>query len=216
MSAWRARKVFIAAIAISLLLHLIFAGYFRWPFRGPSSETQVINVRVLRIARMPPPTPAPTPTPVPTPVATPAVHASIAPPKIAVHKGKGPPLRTISTGKAHTPLPARTPVPTPAATATSTGPCANANADPTVQTTPDVPDITATARESKADGIAAVQVALDPQGSVTDTTIAQSSGNAALDAVAMQMARDATYSPKYQDCKAVASTYTFRVKFAPW
>jgi TonB family protein len=214
MSAARARKIFIAAIAVSLLLHLIFAGYFRWPFRGPSSETQTINVRVMQISRIPPHTPPPTP--VPTPVTTPAVHASIAPPKVAVHVGKGPPLRTVSTGKPHAPVPVRTPTPAPAATATSAGPCVSVNADPVVQATPDVPDIPAAARESKADGVTAIQVALDSQGRVTDASVAQSSGNAGLDAVAMQMARDATYSPKYQDCKAVASTYTFRVKFAPW
>jgi TonB family protein len=65
-------------------------------------------------------------------------------------------------------------------------------------------------------GTAAIQVQIDPQGGVTNATVAQSSGNTGLDAVAMQMARNATYSPALANCKPVASTYTFRVKFVAW
>jgi TonB family protein len=65
-------------------------------------------------------------------------------------------------------------------------------------------------------GTAAIHVSLDPEGRVLDAVVAQSSGNAGLDAAAMQMARAASYTPKYVDCKAVAGEYTFTVRFFAW
>lgn len=220
MSAARARKILLAALAISLLVHLLLAGYIRWPIFGQSREEPVAKVRILRIARRTPPPPTPAPTPVPTPAATPAVHASIAPPPVTPRGNKGlPRVQTI-------PVPARTPsvratvAPTPIITPTATplGACGgHENADPTVAATPDAAvDITPQARASKISGTAAVHVLLDPQGHVTDASIAQSTGNAGLDATAMQMARSATYTPRYVDCKAVAGDYTFTVKFVAW
>lgn len=72
------------------------------------------------------------------------------------------------------------------------------------------------ARASKISGTAAIQLHIDPQGQVTAATIAQSSGSPALDAVAEQMAKSATYTPALVKCKPVASTYTYTVKFVAW
>ena len=85
-----------------------------------------------------------------------------------------------------------------------------------MQSTPDVADIPADVRAANKSGTAAIEVALDPQGKVTSAAVAQSSGNSGLDAVAAEMARNATYSPKLQSCKPVAGTYTFTVHFAAW
>lgn len=214
MSVARARRILIAALVISLLIHLLLAGYIRWPFFVASREEPIARVRITRIARIVPTQPPPTPAP--TPAATPLVHASIAPPAISKHT-KGPaPARTIAVPP-RTAAPRATIAPTPVATSTPTGPCAgHANADATVAATPDVTDISPEARASKVSGTAAVHVSLDAQGRVVDAAVAQSSGNAGLDAAAMQMARAATYTPKYVACKAVAGDYTFTVKFVAW
>ena len=56
----------------------------------------------------------------------------------------------------------------------------------------------------------------DAQGHVTNTSVAKSSGSTALDAVAIALAKGATYSPALVKCKPVAAAYTFTVKFSPW
>lgn len=206
----------IAAFAISLLVHFVLAGYVRWPVFEQRPAEPVAKVRILHIARIPRPTP-PRPTPAPSPAATPAVHASVAPPPLTPRAGKGTHRVTTIPVRVQTPAPRVTSLPTPAATATSPGPCGGqANTDPTVASTPDAADLTPEARASKVSGTAAVHVALDASGRVTDATVAQSSGNAGLDAAAVQMARNATYTPRYAGCKAVAGEYTFTVKFVAW
>jgi TonB family protein len=82
--------------------------------------------------------------------------------------------------------------------------------------TPAPPEIAPDVRASGTDGLALVSVALDPTGQVTNTGVAQSTGNASLDLVAVAMARDARYSPALHDCKPIAATYTFSVKFVAW
>jgi TonB family protein len=71
-------------------------------------------------------------------------------------------------------------------------------------------------RAAKVSGTAAIEVSLDPKGRVLEARVAQSTGNTGLDTVAAQMARGATYTPKYVNCRAVAGTYTFTVKFVAW
>ena len=216
MSVKRGRRILIAAVAISLLIHFILAGYLRWPFLQQSQEEPIARVRITHIARVVPRTPPP-PTPVPTPLATPRARASIAPPVIKSTRGKGPgPIKTVPI-TAPTPAPRNTPAPTPVATIAPSGPCSgHANADPAIAATPDAGNIAPDARASRVNGTAAVHVTLDPQGRVVDTALAQSSGNAGLDATAVQMARNATYTPRYLDCKAVAGEYTFTVRFFAW
>ncbi len=217
MSAARARRLLIVAIILSLLIHLILAGVIRWPFVPPPQEDkQFAKVHITRIARIPPPTPQPTP--LPTPVATPRVRASIIPPTVTHRGAKGnTPVETVPVVAARTPVPRPTSLPTPVVSITPSGPCSgHANADPALAATPDPAGISPEARASKVSGTAAVHVSLDAQGRVVSTTVAQSSGNAGLDAAAVQMARNASYTPKYVDCKAVAGEYTFTAKFVAW
>ncbi len=213
----RSRTLLIAAAVVSLLVHLILAGYVRWPVfdRSPEQE-RLTRIRILRVARRVPQTPQPTPAP--TPIRTPAVRASIVPPAIAARGSKGlAPAKTLAVPAAGTPPPRAKPAPTPAATATASGPCAgHADTDPTVAATPDAADIPPQARASKASGTAAVRVSLDAEARVLQANLTVSSGNAGLDAVAVQMARGASYTPKYVGCKAVAGDYTFTVKFVAW
>ncbi len=145
------------------------------------------------------------------------MHASVAPPSLT-KRGKGPALTTTIPVSARTPAPPHPSLaPTPVALVTPSGPCGgHSNAEPTVAATPDPVDITPEARAGKVSSTAAVRVSLDAQGHVVDAAVSQSSGNAGLDAAAVQMARGATYTPKYVGCKAVAGDYTFSVKFVAW
>lgn len=220
MSAKRARNVLIAAFAISLLLHLILAGYLRWPFNTSASEEEVIKVRHITIARIiprtPPPPPPPSPTPAPTPHATPAVKATIIPPHTTPRAPNGPQISHVTPavpGKTAAPAatPKATPSPAPIAQA-----CLQHDISPAVSATADPIEIPPEVRALKKSGTAAIQVQLDPQGNVTNATIAQSSGNPGLDEVATQMAKSATYTPALTKCKPVASTYTFTVQFSAW
>jgi TonB family protein len=61
-----------------------------------------------------------------------------------------------------------------------------------------------------------VRVLLDATGQVTSAGVTQSSGNSSLDLVATAMARGARYTPALHDCKPIAGTYTFSVKFVAW
>jgi protein TonB len=167
-------------------------------------------VRIVQISRR---TPAPQQTPAPRPVhtSTPIVskaRSKIAPPRLTARGGKN------AAGAAAVVTP---PTPRPVATATrpSTG-CTRPNAPAGVSATPDPSDVTAEARASRVSGTAAIDVSLDPSGNVTDAKVTRSSGNDGLDASALDMARKATYTPQYNACKGIASTYTLRVKFVAW
>lgn len=215
MSAARARKILIAAIAVSLLIHLLLAGYIRWPFLQPSSETEIVKVRRITVARIAPHTPPP-PTPAPTPRATQAPKSKVIPPALATRGSRGPRVaHAIAPVAAATPAPRATPMPTPVATAVPKA-CAAHDISPSVAATSAPVDIPPEARASKVSGTAAIAVQIDPQGQVTDAAVSQSSGSTGLDAVAMQMAKGATYTPALVKCRPVASTYTFTVKFAAW
>jgi len=166
-------------------------------------------VRVVQIVRR---TPAPPQTPAPKPLQTarPILsksHSHIALPHVTSHgrKNAGGPAAVVA------------PTPRPIATATiSTAGCVRPNATPGVSATPDVADITAAARASRISGIAAIDVSIDRSGNVTDAKVARSTGNDGLDASAMAMARNASYTPQYVRCKGIAATYTFTVRFVAW
>lgn len=216
MSAARARKILLAAFAVSVLLHLLLAGYIRWPaLLRPQAETRIAKVRVITVARV---TPAPPPpTPVPTPASTPSARASVVPPPVKSRVSKALPAapKAVASAPTRTAPPRASPAPTPLATPGTTA-CVRSSSDPAVAATPDAAQIPPEVRAAKVSGTAAIEVSLDPKGRVLDARVAQSTGNAGLDTVAAQMARGATYTPKYVNCKAVAGTYTFTVKFVAW
>jgi TonB family protein len=216
MSASRARKIMLAAIAISLLLHLLLAGYIRWPF-NQSNETPIVKVRRITIARVVPHTPPPPPSPTPIPTARPSATAKVVPPATTSHGSKGPPVAHAIAPPvvAKTTAPTATPAPTAAPTLLAQA-CLQHDISPAVSATAQPVDIPPQARASKTNGIASIQVQIDPQGHVTDASVSQSSGDAGLDAVAMQMAKGATYTPGLVKCKPVASAYTYKVKFVAW
>ncbi|HEY9179684.1 MAG TPA: hypothetical protein VIO32_03130, partial [Candidatus Baltobacteraceae bacterium] len=159
MSASRARKIMIAAVALSLLLHLILAGYIPWPFNRPSEQTQIVRVRQVTIARIVPHTPPPS-TPAPTPLVTPAAKVKVVPPAVTARGTKGSrvaiaavPVRSVSTTAPATAVPA------PRATSTATA-CLFHDISPAVAATEDPAslDIPPQARASRVSGTAQIQV----------------------------------------------------------
>ena len=210
----RARNVFIAAFAISLLLHLLLAGWLPWPFGHSLSETEVVSVRHVTIARIAKRTPAPAPVQPRKKAAS--FRTKIAPPRTTQRGSRGVPVANVAspaTGKPAASTPA--PVPSPTATAIAQA-CLYHDVTPAVSATADPPAIPPEARASKASGTASIRVEIDEQGRVTGAKLAQTSGSAGLDEVAIQMARAATYTPALVKCRPVASSYTFSVKFAAW
>lgn len=206
MRLGRGRRLLLAAFAISLLIHLAWALLVRRT--PPPVETQVETVTIRHRLAMttmvtPPPRPKRTPVPHPAPTSRPAPHATHATQSTGAQGG---------TGRA-TAAPTQAPTAVPTATAR---PCEKNDIEAAVLNTPAPPDIPLGARPQGTNGTAEINVKLDAQGGVTGATIAQSSGNTSLDVVALGMARDSTYKAATHDCKAVASTYTFSVKFVAW
>ncbi len=206
MSWGRGRRLLLAAFVISLLIHAIWAFLVRRSL--PPRETQIETVTIrhrLTMTRMPTPPPRPKRTPVPHPAATsrPLPRATHATQSVGAQGG---------IGRATT---APTPAPTTAPT-TSANPCEKNDIDAVILSTPAPPDIPIGARAQGTSGTTLVAVKLDAHGAITSAAVSQSSGNASLDVVALGMARDSMYSPATHDCKPVASTYTFSVKFVAW
>jgi TonB family protein len=197
MTMRRARRLLIAAFALSLIVHLFLAGVITWPFAAPRYEPQVVSIekrpRVLRIAHSTRPQ---------RPRTTHAVH-QVRTPQIA-KTGHAPSTTTASTS-------APTPAPTPAGNR-----CVKASAAAAIAASPPPPDISSEVRAGARGGIAQVRVRLDPAGAVTGADVVQSTGDNGLDAVALSLARAATYTPAYAGCKPIPGGYTFRVEFVAW
>jgi len=204
----RGPRLLLVAFALSLLVHLIVAVIMHPPIPTFESQAEVVSIvhrpatiAVTRVPTPPPPRPKQTPAPKNLSSAPPAREG----PGSAGNPGAGTPAPTPVVA-------ATTPAPAPSASAG----CSNANEPAAVVATPPPPDIAPEARASGTSGTALVNVELDVSGQVTGAGIAQSTGNSSLDLVAVEMARDARYSPALRDCKPVASAYKFSVKFVAW
>jgi protein TonB len=204
----RVPRLLLVAFAFSLFVHLIVAIVLRPAAPSPEGPAEVVSIlhRPTTIAVTKIPTPPP-----PRPQQTPAPRT----PSSAPPRRKGPGTAATSGGTAPAPSPVIARV-TPAPTATPSQGCSDPNAAAAVIATPAPPEIAPDVRASGTNGLALVSVALDPTGQVTNTGVAQSTGNSSLDLVAVAMARDARYSPALHDCKPIAATYTFSVKFVAW
>lgn len=198
----RTRWVLLAAFALSLIVHAVLA-LFAHPLRPQSQTETLIAMRRVKIVRV-------VPTPRPTPPPPPHHRASVTPPHVS------------STASRHTVTPIgprrvanTTPVPTASALPTVT-PCAGADEPASVVASPPPPQIAPAVRALDVSGTAAVLVQLDKNGSITGASIAQSTGDASFDSLAMSMAREATYAPARHSCTAIAATYLFKVQFYAW
>jgi TonB family protein len=200
----RAQRLLLIAFALSLLVHAIVAVVLHPPRADFQSQAEVVSIvrrSTIAVAHNTPPPPRPAHTPAPRNLTAPKPHGRTgAPPR---SEGGG-------TGRA-TPAPAPTAPP-----ATPSGACTAPNAAAAVAVSPPPPDIPPAVRADATSGTAFVTVALDAQGQILGTTVAQSTGNSSLDIVAVSMARAATYSAALHDCKPIAGSATFSVKFVAW
>jgi protein TonB len=204
----RAQRLLVAAFVLSLLIHVIVALLLHPRREQVENQPEVVGIyhRSVTIARSrPTPRPPPRPTIAPRVVALPHPHAKNGTSAQAVAGGSG-----RGTPAPNTPPP-QTPPPV-AAGAT----CRAADVAAAVIATPGPPDIPVEARADDTNGIASVRVSLGPEGQVLTAVVAQGTGNSSLDLVAVGMARDARYSAALHDCKPVAGSYTFSVKFVAW
>ena len=132
-------------------------------------------------------------------------------PRIANSTGPGQLTVSVATATATpspTPSPQRLPTPQPAK-----GGCVVPNAAAAIKTAAPVPEIPLDARASAKNGITQIHVRLSEAGAVLDAGVSMSSGSDGLDQIALAMAKASQYSPTLVQCKAVAGTYEFRVKF---
>lgn len=206
----RVPRLLLVAFALSLLVHVVVALILHPPSLTQESRAEVVSIehRPATIALKRPPTPPPPP---PRRKQSPAPRASSSlPPSPKGLTAEGP------GGRGPAPTPAVAVATPPPATPAPGGACTQPNAPASVVATPGPPDIAPDARASATSGVALIAVALDAAGQVTGASVARSTGNGSLDVVALQMARDARYSPALHDCKAVASSYDFSVKFVAW
>lgn len=203
----RAQRVLVAAFVVSLLVHVIVALLLHPARERIENQPEVVGIyhrSVTIAAARPTPRPKPAPTIAPhlVALARPKAKTGKAPQAVAGGSGRGTPVPT---------LPPQTPPPVTAGTG-----CRTADVAAAVIATPGPPDIPTDARAEDTSGVATVRVALDPSGAVLDAAVAQSTGNSSLDVVAVGMARNARYSAALHDCKPVAGSYTFSVKFVAW
>ncbi len=166
----RSQRVLIAAFAISLILHFLFAIVYHVPRPRRSSDVETVTILrrsmaiVVRTPQPPPPaTPKPHPHPQPSaPKATPAAQG----------------FAPGNAGGAQKPVP--TAVPTPVATlaaAPTPKPCGGNDIKAAVSEMPPQPDVPNGARTQATAGIAAIDVKLDEHGEVTAAAVARSTGN---------------------------------------
>ncbi len=204
----RVPRLLLVALALSLLVHLLVALILHPPVPTPENQAEVVSIehRPTTIAVTKIPTPPPPP---PKRTSSPRTPSSAPPVR------KGPGSAATTGGSAAVPTPAVAPV-TPKPIATSNAGCVQPNIGAAIVATPPPPDIAPDARASGTSGTALVNVQVDSGGQIVNTSVAQSTGNASLDLVAVSMARDARYAPALHDCKPVASEYSFSVKFVAW
>ena len=209
MESRRARWILLAAFSFSLLFHAIVALIVRRSLPPPSGNREVVSIqhaRIVTLEHRPPSPPPPVPPPIPKPQVAPTTSRT---------EPHSPPANHGTQRKPR--VASLAPVPTPQPTAFARpAPCRTADLPAALIVAPSPAPIPADVRAQATDGIARILVRLDSQGAVLGSTVVQSSGNRSLDAVAQTLAQTGRYTPAFKSCKAIASSYTFSVKFAAW
>ncbi len=91
--------------------------------------------------------------------------------------------------------------------------CAEPFVDAKIAGLPVQPDYPTIARNLGQTGTVRIRVALDPDGTVVNATIARSSGSVILDAAALTAAQKTRYAPQIFRCERIPGSYTFRADF---
>jgi TonB family protein len=212
-------RVLTSALALSLLIHLIFAAVIK-PIRSveAASEQEASRVRIVVIHTPPPATPTPQPTHPPKAQSHPQNNrrSQIKAPRARAHSDRGPSeprvpesISNVTPGP-DVPVPSAAPG-TPEPTPTPKPACSVPNVPATTVTviSPTVPDELG----NNLDAQAQVRVTLQPSGAVEAVEIYRTAGNALLDHEAMRAARQSTYRAEIRDCVPIRGDYLFTVDF---
>lgn len=223
MSKQRSRRFLLAALILSLVLHLAGGRFMHWPQvqREESVEHVSLSKRLLLHAR--PHSRAPQSAP------RKATLAAVAPqhePMVALqvpsgaHVAKG---AKVASHQTHTSARAfKTVSPPPVAPATavpSPSPVVAGCTEPNQRAAiveKVLPVISKSARQTGTHGIARVRVTVSADATVTDTKLTDSSQNRELDLEALGAARASTYSPATTNCKPVTGETEYAVEFVPF
>ncbi|HEX5275455.1 MAG TPA: energy transducer TonB [Candidatus Rubrimentiphilum sp.] len=209
-----------AALALSLLFHLVVAPFVRPPADAvPYHAIPVITHIWIR--------PTPQPPKPPQHLRTPISHQlipDVSLPAARPHDSRKPNghvaiTPSVPTGEPNAPGNPGTNGPggvigQPAVPTGAPGPACS---DPNVEAkTIDAisPDQTASGFAADTNVTAMIKVDLDASGSVTGVSVYASTGSMELDRAALQAARESTYAPEMRDCQAVPGSYLFRVEFS--
>lgn len=125
-----------------------------------------------------------------------------------------PPLSTVAVVPASA-CQSPPPQPTPTQVAESRGPSCPIVNQPAHSPSLAQPDFPQSAMRQRlpAEVDVVVDVSLSASGAVTNAVVSKSSGDAAIDADALRVVRDSTYSPKIINCKAVPSHYLYEAEY---
>lgn len=220
MGAPKNRKMLGAALALSLLFHLVLAPFVRPP--ADAVPYHVIPV-ITHIWIRPTPEPPKPPQRIRTPIShqrIPIVSLPAARPHDS-HKPNGYVAITPSfpTGEPIAPGNPGTNgtggvISQPVAPTEAPGPACS---DPNIEAktiNAISPDQTASGSAAGTSATAMIKVDLDASGHVIGVSVYASTGSLELDRAAMQAARESSYAPEMRDCQAVAGSYLFKVEFS--
>ncbi|MGH7737467.1 MAG: energy transducer TonB [Candidatus Tyrphobacter sp.] len=194
----------VAAFALSILVHVILAFFVHPPRPTRSVAMESLRRTTVQTIRR----------------VTPAPHAQPRRSQPQRHRALVAAPHVVAAHARPREIAAATPVPTGAPAAerppASAARCTQRNAPASVVASSSPPPIPPGVRAQDVAATAAILVQLDADGSVQSASIEQSTSSPSFDALSMEMARDTEYAPARHDCKAIASSYLFRVQWAPW
>ena len=220
MGAPKNRRMLGAALAVSLLFHLVLAPFVRPP--ADAVPYHVIPV-ITHIWIHPTPEPTKPPQRARAPLSYPSIRI-VSLPVARPHdsrdlKGHVAITPSLPTGEPNAPGNPGTNgsggvISQPALPTEAPGPaCSEPNAEAkTVNAIS--PDQTASGFATDTNATAMIKVDLDASGSVIGVSVFASTGSLELDQASMQAARESTYAPETRDCQPVPGSYLFKVEFS--
>jgi protein TonB len=208
----RSRNGRYAGVAIVILLHLA-ALYFALTAHGPARVVPPQPLKVSLVDEVKPPPETLPPPPPPPVIQAPPPLPFIPPPEIVIQtRPTAAPIRAATAVQPPTPFPA------PAAPIT---PAPAAPAAPPVKVQPDLvtaqsrePEYPSMSRRLREEGLVGLLVLVEPDGSVSDVRIEQSSGHDRLDQSAVEAAKTRShFKPGTVDGKPARLWFRYRYTF---
>lgn len=219
MGAPKNQRMLGAALALSLLFHLVLAPFVRPPAEAVPYHVIPVITHIWIRPKPEPPRPQLARAPISRP-SIPIVSRPLARPHDSRKRdGRVAVTPSLPTGEPNAPgNPGSTGsggvISQPATPTDAPGPaCSDPNVE--ARTISAVsPDQTASGFTADTNATAMIKVDLDANGSVTGVSVYASTGSLELDRAAMEAARESTYAPETRDCRPVPGSYLFKVQFS--